>query len=1459
MMKSLVSRFKAFALLLAVAAYGGARAADYTYSNVDSDSLASWSDPSYGTQTFQFKLNAPSAKLAVGNFPSSGYVQLTSISLSARSNQSGYTGATKAILTNDKTSESYTATVAYNQNAFSASMNPSLISDSTRREWTRMEVLMTFSTDGVLVDTDATYTLTFKNASDANVTMGYSVVKNDSLSIGWTPAMRIYGRTPSGSMEMPSSLIPSSGGMALPSTVTVADATDMAFANDSVTIGNSGIQIALASSINNQTVMVQAVIPSSSSCLIGWMTGQYQSQDIENCAYYDGSNFNQCYFLGGINKGNFNTSTDNRAWTRDASEHWVAASYARADNSGSSQTSGGTRTYFDGVEKVTSTGLKWGSNQTSKITLGGTATNDSNPATGMVIKNVVIFSNALTKEQIATVTAALNAGWTVNAAGTTLTAATLCTLPGNANVQAIGSVTVAADGTLGLSGLTAVQVNNGGTLDVSAASGLTQVIVLSGGELTIGKQRPGSVVVMTGGTLNVSSTPTVSERLTGYIPTAELAVESSAYLTGTVTLDGETVTPVISGTTATLTGTVAAAGDATYTGDSWWWDYEFNGTFTSIGSDKDGMTQEGGATSFTTADASGNQELYFQKTPYRDASFSDKSELTAVMYCQPGNYANAVLVGFGSTTQGDQKAIALVTGANPSAGEMKLVLTDGHNGGTGTVTELADLTAVGATTTKHLYAFVMDRITENETTKTRIRVYLDGKVKAIYKHNGTLTLSNGFQIGSLHGGVYPRDGFNTGLSKYSATGDSGTLDFLRVIDGTLTDGAMSALAGAYPYNSAYGKATRAPVSSAANWVATGVWTQTVPGQADATQDEPNLDTNVTISKDGASDVSVAINLTQDSYYESLTLAKEAGATGSLKLTSGYGNATSGKLVSAETSVLTDTTVPGGRVHLGVTSIADGITLTVDPFSSTGNYSIYDTLTGLGFGEVYESVVISMALLGDGASVVLDETNLSDLVAAGFTAELVYNPDNLSYTFKVTREEATANISVAVDSNGVATWSTRNIPVPAPASLPSTYAGTVTITSASENPVTIATAFAGGNVTVASGGPVTLSGAITTSGNLTLNGATTLSGTSTITGAVSGSATLTVDGSVTMASTGSIANTIAGDGTLTFEALPASALSFGTWTGTVVLPELASIAGDTFSFNSYGIEGSTVRVNGIGGGWLKSEEVNPTIEIPATKTLTITAFSASFVNTFKAMSGAGTFDVTYNMAIDTTAGDWYSNYSAYFLIKDVSNFTGSLSTATPGIAIGNAKPAYNTAGGRIILMSTDAILTVSSASPEPTSGVANYSVWKSTSGGNCVYSLKNAGSEGEESYTEDEITYSVPVGWMVDNGLSSVSGLGDPAANGLTYFQCYALGLSTSDATDKPVAFVTVNGSGNFEVVLKHADGTAITRASNVQITCSLVYGDSADDVVTPQAGTTFAPPDATVRYYKVVATISPAP
>lgn len=1232
----------------------------YRFSNADTDSLATTSDPSFHTATLSFKLNDPSASHAVGDFPSSGYVKLSSISIAARGDAS-YRDPVTAVLTNDKTGDSYTATVSYSSgNDFSASLS-SAVTDSSKRTWARREVSLSFSSSyEILMDVTATYTLTFKNSSNANVDLGYSVVNKNGT--GWKPVMRIYGRPASGTMVLSSSLIPSSGGASLPSTVTVKDVTGFAFDDDSVTIGNAGIQMNYTTQPLTVLMKVED-IPSTPSALVGFTLG---GKSAEIVASRTATGFqNGWVSTSGGNFGNNSGNDWGAASTTsvESGEHWFAFAYA------SDTDYYGSNAYLDGSGVACTAdpnGLRWTGGALTALTIGGSkaAINNYSDASGMVVKDIQIYTTKLTAAQVAKVTAALNDGWTVDAAGTTITSTTLSDLPNDPTVKVLGSVLIAADGTCSLVSATTVQV-------------------LAGGSLDIGTIRPTVAGVAAGGTLAVTPTgATVSQQIEGYEATVELTVTGD--IDGTVTFNGDTVTPVVADGTATLTTVVP--GNPTYTGESWWWDYEFNGDVTSIGSDKGGMTQEGDGTSFYN-----NSELYFQKTPWRNATFNDKNELTAVMYCAPGNYANTVLVGFGSTTQGGQKAIALVTGANPEAGEMKLVLTDGHSGGTGTVTELADLTAVGATTIKHLYAFVMDRITENETEKTRIRVYLDGKVKAIYKHSGTLTLSNGFQIGSLHGGVYPRDGFDTGLTKYSATGDSGTLDFLRVIDSTLTDGAMAALADAYPYNSTHGEATRDPLSGSANtWDSEDAWTQTVPGEDDETQDVPNSDTNVKLSIDGSSAVSVALNLEDDSNYESVTFSKEAGATGSLKVTSAYNNATTGKLVSAETSVLVNTTVPAGRVHLGITSVGDGVTLTVDPYSMTGSYSIYAKLGELPLGGVYEDQIISMALLGEGASVVLGpQTTLNNL---GFTAELVYNESNQSYTYRLTRESASAAgaITATANADGSVTWVTHNITLPAPETIPSDFANTVTINaSAYDGTITIPTAFAGGNVTVSSGS-VTFSGAITTSGTVTLNSDTTLSG-NTVSSTLTGTGAVTVLGTVPV--TGSIANTIKGSGTLDFSGRTSQpgAMTFDpTWAGAVVLPEMASIDGDTFNFNNYGIEGSVVRLTGANAGWLPNAEVNPTVDIPSGSSLTISAFSASYANTFKKLSGAGTFSLTYDTAIDTTDGDWYSNYSAYFLVKDISCFTGSFSTATPGIAIGAAKPAYQTAGGKIYVSTSTAV-------------------------------------------------------------------------------------------------------------------------------------------------------------------------
>ena len=1276
--------------LVMLAAFAGVvcpfavHATDYTYSNVDSDSLAVKSDGKFGTTSFSFQLSNPSANAATADFPASGYVQLTKISIGARSDNDKQT-VTTATLTNNKTSESYAATVTYSSGNDFTAVKP----DS----WSRKEVKITFGTDGVLVDTTATYTLTF------TATLGYSVVTTVSSpkTADWKPAMRIYGRTPSGSMEMPSSLIPSSGGMALPSTVTVKDATGMVIGDSSITLGNSGIQIGLGTALNYHTVMVKAsAIPSSSSRLIGWMTGQYQSQDIENCAYYDGSSFNQCYFLGGTDKGNFNTGTDNRAWTRDASEHWVAASYARADNSGSSQTSGGTRTYFDGAEKVTSAGLKWGSNQTSKITLGGTATNDSNPATGMVVKDVVILSNALTANQITTVTAALNAGWTVNATGTTLTSdANGSSLPGYENVTVVGTVTVAADGTLDLSGLTQVQVGNGATLDVSGVSGLTYAAVTSGGVLTIGKQRPNTVVVAAGGTLAVASVATMSDRITGYTPTATLTV--SGAIAGTVTLDGETVTPVVDGSTATLTGT-AVAGNPTYTGNGWWWDFEFDGNGNNIGSEGVGLQwdstrptaagQSAAALGDYTEAVDGNRMVHLLARPWRHvgggSGNSDyPSEFTAVMFCKAGTTANGVLVAFGSSNRGaSTKTIALATGAHPENGEMRLVLINGNN------SAAQDLVAGGftldnITSANHLYAFTVETV----GNVSHVSVFADGDLLTTYVADGLISLGNGFQIGSIHGSITSAMQLNYLADGTSGSPDEATMDFLRVSNVALSAEAIKALAAEYRYVSPNGIAERT-LSANATWTdeTNTSWAQkTLNEDGSSTTTEqaaPNSGTVVEIT--ATADVQLTMDLASEVSYEKLTFQ----GSGTITVKAG-GTAPT---VTTRTYINTDVTMDiAAFASLGATTVADGKTLTVVP-SDSGTLAAG---IALGIRGETSEIVTGTVTLGDGASVVLSPSMVSDFSGYGFTLSLAADASE-RYVYTIARDDNPVHVTKR--ENGMVVYAmypdamsaqAAMFTLPAePATIPADFASSVTIANnhATES-LTVATAFAGGDLTVSSG-TVILTGDITTSGTVALNSATTLSG-NTVSSALTGSGAVTIDGTVTLADGGSIANTIGGTGTIDGSGRSSApgAFTFGTWTGTVVLPELASIAGNTFSFNSYGITGSTVRVNGIGGGWLRSEEVNPTIDIPAGKTLTISAFSPSFNNTFKKLSGAGTFAVTHSAAVDTTAGDWYENYSAYYLIKDVSGFTGSLSTATPGIAIGSSKPGYQTAGGKIMVTGT----------------------------------------------------------------------------------------------------------------------------------------------------------------------------
>lgn len=93
--------------------------------------------------------------------------------------------------------------------------------------------------------------------------------------------------------------------------------------------------------------------------------------------------------------------------------------------------------------------------------------------------------------------------------------------------------------------------------------------------------------------------------------------------------------------------------------------------------------------------------------------------------------------------------------------------------------------------------------------------------------------------------------------------------------------------------------------------------------------------------------------------------------------------------------------------------------------------------------------------------------------------------------------------------------------------------------------------------------------------------------------------------------------------------------------------------------------------------------------------------------------------------------------------------------------------------------------------------------------------------------------SIPDEWLVSTAtaenitvaaLAAKINAGTAAANGRKYDVCYALGLSTTDATDDFIIAVT-SANGTLTAILRHSDGTEITAASGVALTVTLKYGN----------------------------------
>ncbi len=585
----------------------------------------------------------------------------------------------------------------------------------------------------------------------------------------------------------------------------------------------------------------------------------------------------------------------------------------------------------------------------------------------------------------------------------TLTISEAIALPTDKAVSGAGTLVI--NGTVDLSGITGAL-----TCALTAADGAT--VTVTEAQLAAFAK----VTIPETATLKVKTNYTIDEQLTG--GRKEYTVGEGSTIAGNVVWEGLTGT-----TNTSLDGTklnLSFDPNPTLTGNAWWWDYEFNGNATSIGSDTTTMSTDDNSYKAYTDDG---QELYLQRTPYRGASFASQDAFTAVMYCQPGAYNNTALIGFGSTSATGKTSVALATGNDAADGEMQILLFRPAVGSGFEKIQLADkLTVPNATEKMHLYAFTFDA----QADKTVISVYVDGKLKKTTTVPERFHVSNGFQIGSIHGGLDSRNGTgDTGLSRYSDHGqnNNGTIDFLRVTKGILSADAMRALAEAYPYHSEKGTATRTVADTTANWVAEDVWAQAMPGVEAVQQDAPNNGTNVTLTANVATEVTV--NLTEAVTYEAVTVA------GNATVTFKKGTAT---FSAGDITIGTDVKIEYGAIDVDTLIVNGGKTLTFD-------------FTGYDFNSIYASKTLpltGLATLGENATVTVALPTLPTYL----TAECVFDASKSEYALAIT---VTGTLAATIQDNAI-TWKVGETVVTPPADL--TALDSITMTVVGNNSVAL---------------------------------------------------------------------------------------------------------------------------------------------------------------------------------------------------------------------------------------------------------------------------------------------------------------------------------------------------------------------------------------------------------------------
>ena len=551
-----------------------------------------------------------------------------------------------------------------------------------------------------------------------------------------------------------------------------------------------------------------------------------------------------------------------------------------------------------------------------------------------------------------------------------------------------------------------------------------------------------------------------------------------------------------------------------------------------------------------------------------------------------------------------------------------------------TVYPITTMTVPNAATVRHVYAITKEDKTIDAAEKSVFTVYLDGtKWKTLIVDKITLN-QGGVQVGAeFHGALrdgqaVDSEGNTVYLYKAYGRDTTGYVNAIRFFSSVLDESTIAKFSTSeeYPYESPYGNSIRT-FTADGNWVETSTtpWEDTQAGGVASSSGSPLDGSSLTVKSDNASGVTVSVNLDEDKTYEALTLTGDpiafefaAGKTGVIK-------ATGAITIGAETTIKAGALEVGGATTIldnGKAKLifdysdydASGVTVANPQTTPLVLASMDEQAEGMVTCTVpttpHRAYSFGYANGGYNLSIVAKQVTFHrpspdvtvDLDTLEGAMESALSGDVITLNEDVTISELTIPAGVEVVLDGKALTVTT-------LTVNGTLTGTPTLTDGAT--VSVATPLvvtALGDYTCAEGTVVDsaysgegvkfmpLASAVASVGGQYYSSvASAISATAdtdaTITLRADDSTAVTLSGQTIDENGNTFTGTLSGNGKIVLSALRTSEMSFGEWTGTVVLPQVTSAPQGGFRFDYYGKAGSSIDVSNGFYGWISTSTAN----------------------------------------------------------------------------------------------------------------------------------------------------------------------------------------------------------------------------------------------------------------------------